>query len=307
MSYKIGSFNVFKMNYRSDKEIKKDFELIAEIIKEEKYDIIALQEVLNENVMGLLMRYLPGWDYRWATPKKSVGNAAEGYAFIWNSRRITLAKSITTTGEKVFEPRILDQYKIDRKNGQLPLVRNPYYGRFTPAGCLGGCFFEFRLINVHVRYNGSDENSHSAIIMRKNEFDVLAKAIYPKIADKVYGNNMPSYTIMLGDYNLNLKRPTNQSPYLNEMVIINDNGNIKKIVTVQDELTTLKKTTDEDPQSTGYANNYDHFSYDSLRFETISTEVERVDAVSKYCDDDFNRYHKTVSDHVPVTMDVDLL
>lgn len=47
MSYKIGSFNMCNCNYRSDKEISKSFEMIAKIINEEEFDIIAMHLCLQ--------------------------------------------------------------------------------------------------------------------------------------------------------------------------------------------------------------------------------------------------------------------
>lgn len=45
MAYRIGSFNMFKFSFRSDNEIRKDIKLIARIIYEQQFEIIALQEV----------------------------------------------------------------------------------------------------------------------------------------------------------------------------------------------------------------------------------------------------------------------
>ena len=35
-------------------------------------------------------------------------------------------------------------------------------------------------------------------------------------------------------------------------------------------------------------------------------KARRVDAVRKYCGDDFEKYLKTVSDHIPVMMEIEL-
>ena len=52
-------------NFRSDKEISKSFEMIASIIDKEEFDIVAMQEILSENVFKeKLARLLPaGKDY----------------------------------------------------------------------------------------------------------------------------------------------------------------------------------------------------------------------------------------------------
>lgn len=49
MSYTIGSINTLKMDYKSNDETHKSFKRIAEIIKREQFDVIALQEVMVES------------------------------------------------------------------------------------------------------------------------------------------------------------------------------------------------------------------------------------------------------------------
>ena len=56
MAFRIGSFNMFKFSFRSDNEIRKDIKLIARIIYEQQFDIIALQEVFSKNAMDLLLK-----------------------------------------------------------------------------------------------------------------------------------------------------------------------------------------------------------------------------------------------------------
>ncbi len=323
MSYKIGSFNVCKLSFESnhEKQTRKNYEKIAEIIRVEKFDIVALQEVYSESAIRILIPFLGvGWDYRWITSLKGDPRAAEGYAYIWNSRRIQLVSTIADGNKRTFEPRIINQYKVDRQSGQIGIKRNPYYARFTPSGLPGGAFFEIRLINTHIRFkkgnDGSDLVDVSEVAMRKNEFNILAKTVYQKISDKRYGDNMPAYTILLGDYNLNLKRPYTKSPYLEEVIEINDGNIHRKIVTMQDQLTTLKEVSDKesnmDPGSIGasgrgYANNYDHFTFDQNRFENnVGIKCKRVDAVRKYYGDDFAKYRKEVSDHIPIEMEINL-
>ena len=79
----------------------------------------------------------------------------------------------------------------------------------------------------------------------------------------------------------------------------------KKIITVQDQRTTLKQITDDESQR-GYSHDYDHFSYDLNGFEGVKVKAKRIDAVRKYCNDDFEQYYKTVSDHIPVIMNIEL-
>ncbi len=297
MGYKIGSFNLCNFNYQSNKDIKKSFDSIANIIRSEGYDIVALQEVLSENTLKLLLKYLGfAWKYTFEIPITQMKDRrGEGYAYIWNSRRIDLVKK--EDGNFTY-PSIWKQYS--KTYGEL--IRNPYYARFSPNGLPGGSFFEIRLINTHMLYG-------SVVNDRKKEFDILIKSIYNNISDRRYGNNMPAYTILLGDYNLNLNREYTTSPYLAETVYI-DNGRITKtIITVQDELTTIKRPVSDENGNTvcdGYSNNFDHFSYDCAYENVITLKSSKVEAVEKYYKSDFVKYHREISDHVPISMELDL-
>ncbi len=332
MSYRIGSFNMYKFSFRADKEVQKDIALIAKIICSEQFDIVALQEVLTPNVLKLLKSHLGNrWCYRWEQPKVGTGYSgseqeAEGYAFLWNSDTMELSwmnkvvgAGATARSEKhTAEPHIYNQYRIDRSKGEEELARNPYYGRFKPVH--GFC--EIRLINTHFYFG---DNSSINIAKRKNEFDILTKVIYRNISDKRYGNNLPAYTIILGDYNLNLDRPWTRAPYLQEDVLLDDAGIRRHIITVQDQLTTLKAAKTSEPESPsagdfhgedipivdsdsgrGYVNNYDHFSYDRDRFQGTYVKARRVDTVRKYEKDDFSKHRKEISDHVPVVLSLNL-
>ena len=313
MGYKLGSFNMYKFQaYRSDDKIKKDLDNIANIISTEKFDIIAMQEVFDEKPMNMILTRLGShWKGAWAKPNSKSVQAAEGYAFIWNTDRIELAQSVTASGTRVYKPRIYQQYKIDKKNGQQELVRDPYYGRFKPK------FenFEIRIINTHIMFSNSGKDEHEDeaiqlgdIAMRRNEYEILIKNILAKENTWRYGNNLVAYTILMGDYNLNLRRDWTNGPYLEEVVETVDGKYTYKIRTVQDQLTTVKnrsKLTPDEP-ARGYANNYDHFSYDEERFSDLHPKVNWIDSVSEYCGGDFERHKKEISDHVPISIEIDL-
>ena len=134
--------------------------------------------------------------------------------------------------------------------------------------------------------------------------------IYRTVEDKVYRSSRPCYTVMLGDYNLNLKSSEAKGPYLDPVSQKQErNGRIqKKIITVQDELTTLKgkSKTEPDKPIQGFANNYDHFSYDANRFNRIKMQYGRVNTVEKYCNNDFDQHRKEISDHVPIYLSITL-
>lgn len=298
--------------YRSDDKIKKDLDSIANIISTEKFDIIAMQEVFDEKPMNMILARLGShWQGAWGKPNSRSAQAAEGYAFIWNTDRIELAKSVTSSGTRIYQPRIYQQYKIDKKSGQRELVRDPFYGRFKPKYEN----YEIRIINTHIMFSngGKDEHEDDAIqlgdiAMRRNEYEILIKNILAKENTWRYGNNLTSYTILMGDYNLNLRRDWTSGPYLEEVVEIADGKYTYKIRTVQDQLTTVKNRSKLNPDEPvrGYANNYDHFSYDEDRFSDLHPKVKRIDSVRKYCDDDFEKHKKEISDHVPISIEIDL-
>lgn len=305
-TYVIGSFNACNL---SEGRVTREFEtLIYKMIRNEGIDLLAMQEVLSEGKpLNNIMRLIGNdWDKVWL--KISNDSRGEGYAFIWNKQRLKKVDTILKDGQKrIYEPRIFNQYKINRNAGQKDLIRNPLYGRFTPRD-LGGGNFEIRLICTHIRYKGpKGEADPSHVKMRQNELDVLTKALYPKLEDRIYGDMMPAYTILLGDYNLNLNRGWTKSPYITEpVVILKDGTNEKKIITVQDQLTTLKQSQKDnsDMRERGYASNYDHFSYDEIRLGTINPRYCRVNIVGKKSYgryfNDFDTYRKEISDHIPI-------
>ena len=313
MAYKIGSFNMFKFSFQSDSEIRKDFTKLSRIIRDNRFDIIALQEVFSPNALGRLLDYLGRfeWDGVWDSPTSSSSIAAEGYGFIWNKRRMRLAVTPLPDGtEKTFRPHIYNQYRVDRRLGQTQLIRNPYYARFEP---LDGSFCEIRLINTHIIFSKGNSLNQlldiGAVVMRKREFDILTQALYNSISDKRYGNNRPAYTIILGDYNLNLRTSGATGAFLDEIITVQDRGQIKRLITVQDELTTLKANNvgnQEDSSSSYWANNYDHFTYDMDRFSSVSAVSSRINTVKDYCNDDYELHRKTVSDHVPIALKLNL-
>lgn len=265
MGYRIGSFNCLHFFNEGS---KKDIGMLCDIILNEKFDVVALQEVRDRALKVLLSRlrcFNPDWNgIADQTPHQ---DSYPDYAFIWNEKRICLANTEVDGRTKVYKPRIYNQYKVDKTENQIKLIRNPYYARFFPVG-LNAPFIEIRLINAHIRFSKGTQNDYlniGATRMRQNEFNILSKAIYPKEADKRYGNNRPAYTILLGDYNLNTPSSGAGSPYVIEAFDIIDGKSVKRIVTKQDKLTTLKVVDDTNQeQSEIFANNYDHFTYDEV-------------------------------------------
>lgn len=317
MHFRFGSFNLMNMGHSAigkDGITKREFGKIAEIILAEQFDVVAFQEILSQGyALEYLVRHLlPGWNLKWAEPKESSDSSkikdkrGEGYAFVWNTTTVALASSVTENGMRIYEPRIVNEAL--RYDASM-FARTPYFARFVPVN---GGFFEFRLINVHLHFG---DNSRYEIDRRKEEFNFLIDRIYPSISmERRYGNNREAYTIVMGDYNLNLFRPRGEAEArMNKNTYIEECHTIGKqtIATVQDALTTLKSSvadenTMDDNPNRGYSQNYDHFSFEIGRFdeEKIQYKCSRVDAVREYCHDDFEVYRAEISDHIPIALEI---
>ncbi|WP_409969264.1 hypothetical protein RFF05_04830 [Bengtsoniella intestinalis] len=307
MGYKIGSFNCLNMKNASRKDLSK----MAEMIQTQEFDIIALQEIQGTASVKAILDNL-GSHWKGKSDQTSyVKNTSHeyDYAFLWNTRRVDLVKTKLDNGQKrTYSPRIYKQYKIDKTEQHRKLNHEPYFARFTPRDC-GGPSFEIRIINTHIRFSKykseAGEDTQGAITTRRNELTILTKYIYAKEADNRYGDNMPAYTILLGDYNLNLSASKiygTKGAFLEKLeeVIVEDNtdsNKTKKIITVQSELTTLKKDTPADGEC-AFASNYDHFSYDQNRFQTIPTPTtQRINTLADYYNGNVAEHKKGLSDH----------
>lgn len=334
MKIRIASFNMHNFSLE-----KKDLDRIARIILDNKIDIIAMQEVLAEGraIFGmrvkdkqarksafeksLLWRLGTHWDACWADPQTKskfypyLGNdkRGEGYAFLWNTKKFELLRDENNC---LIYPSIFRNYKTDYGQGSLRLIRDPLYGRFK----LKGTKIELRLITTHIVFGkpnkentkDSFEFDKGAIALRNHEFEVLAGSIYSRISDyrKDINTNEP-FTIILGDYNLNLRSSNAKYAFLNDEIAFFDSSGHKtkpysqgsrQIYTVQYKMTTLGKDR--------YVNNYDHFSYDE-KVKGVAVGVDRIDAVHTHEnledqteEEKFIRFNKEVSDHVPIILDI---
>lgn len=373
MKIRIASFNIEKFSrqsvyYAEDSESRKDIEMIAKIIRENNFDIIALQEVFHPEALKCLLRVLSNeipidvpvsrmgsytaqiagfksdkWEARWAKPRTKYSDmAAEGYAFIWNTKRIELSKNMKG---KAFEPRIADYGHASE------LVRPPLIARFNPLRS----YYEIRLINTHIVFSIKDEDKlrsnqdgeliSSSTKLRNLELQILLKGIYKRFSEMVvdyrgidkYARNLVPYTFLLGDYNLNLQdvnhvaRPSECLDFDNSIGYINGRKKMW-IETVNSKKTTLRKnslptdntsnrdiTTVKTDVSRSYeaedylANNFDHFSFDLDRLDDHDIAFPEhgvICAYENYKDDEvnnrFEQYTKKVSDHLPIFLDFNL-
>ena len=303
MIYKIGSFNVRNLNYPVSKEGSRSFDTIAAIIKSEEFDVVALQEVLSYKVWEQLKLFLgDNWQFAWERPTQYFGESkadprGEGYAYIWNSKKLDLVEVNVDGVLRRAHPQIWKKY---RANGTR-LIREPYYARFTPRGKVAGCFCEIRLINTHIVYGDSNKLGEA---MRYGEFLKIVGNVYENIANQRYGDRMPAYVIVLGDYNLPLSKLRQGDVF----VTIGDSTSDRKqerVVTEQGDLTTVNHIKQEDGTYTSaFVNNFDHFSFLEKYQSMMRVQISRVD-VTQYCHD-LVQYWESVSDHVPIKLSINL-
>lgn len=334
MPFKVGSFNVKNLSLKTGRDLNR----IASIVRDNDLDIVAMQEVLgagkiltgvnSKSVSGqakaydyaLRSRLGSEWDICWRDPKTSAkyypylgeDSRGEGYAFLWNTSKFELP--IDKNGNKVF-PRIWRNYRTNNDSGLIRLMRDPCYGRFIVKGRPA----EIRLITTHIVYgkpradNLNIDLDFGAVTMRKHEFQILAGQIYPRISEYYKDINCTSpYTIILGDYNLNLPTSAAKNAYVPSVACFDSKGRLfeanensySTIYTVQDELTTLKSNED------GFASNYDHFSYDErVKGQIIQGSVRVINAVEQHIKDEnskYDTYREEVSDHLPIIIEIDI-
>lgn len=293
MSYLIGSFNTYKMGEQTVQQRLKDWKLIARIINNSNIDIVALQEIFSEKPVAELQRYMNfygcKWDYRFAQ-KETVRNEREGYAFLWNTKRISLLRD----SDRIFEPHI--EAKWSRS-----LIRPPFVGRFMPVG-FNTPFIEIRIINTHIvyskdRYMERNENDWTSLELRKNEYRKLSKAVFPQIAHERFGVFRDAYTLITGDYNLCLQHCLNIDAEPSDERI--------SISSRQHEKTTLSKLQADLPHLDPYSNDYDHFSFSEHESPYVH-QTARIDAPRNFCGGNFDYYRQNISDHVPIILHLDV-
>ena len=294
MSYKIGSFNLQNLTVSSKSAREKNFKEIATIIRYERFDIVALQEVLMDEAVEKLVRALgkERWDYCFAPSKTCIGRS-ESYAYIWNKTRI---KPI----EDDKYPMIYKRYTSHNQYGKEGMVRPPCVARFEP---INGPFVEFRLINTHIAFgkpvNYAEEITTTAL--RKKEYDILTQDVYRLVSMQRYGDNRPAYTILMGDYNLCL---SSSGPKIQDTVEVYMAKNLF-LTTVQNKKTTLKKSGTAEVDGV-YSQDYDHFTFDKCYQEKMKIKEDRVDAIGRFYSNDVEAYRTKISDHVPIKLLIDL-
>jgi endonuclease/exonuclease/phosphatase family metal-dependent hydrolase len=274
MSYNIGSLNIKKGDREGDLN-NKFYDFIHKFIRDAELDILAIQEISQQTAFNSLLDSLKGKLPSW---EGSHSDNSE-FAFFWNPEKVEECSSLHTP-------------QIYRSNARMK--NDPYYGRFAPKNLKVN--IEFRLVNIHLVHGG--DNLQATIKKRKLECGLVIGEIYQNL-DFHDGNFNRPFTLVLGDYNLDCDTCNHIDQDGVETVQTGQTGQTRQAVeTVQTEKTTLKSKSDE------FSRSYDHFSYDTVRNESVKCEVSRIDAVSAYFNGSFEDYRKTVSDHVPVVFKI---
>ena len=270
LGYIIGSLNT---NYFIGLE-DRNFSKIADIIQSEKFDVVALQEIPNQQFINNLINHrLPKWHGSYRRSGYGPGSHL-GFGFLWNTRRLIECSGIEG---------------VETHNIYGEMARNPCVGRFIPSEESHGPFVEIRLINVHLLYgDGAIYNTQ-----RQNEFKMVTRKIYENISkDRSDSKNRAVYAFVLGDYNFSLIICQGieagfppQTYYANTKI---------------GEKTTLSDSKDE------YISDFDHFGYNDERFIGTDVKTHRVDSVKKYLGNDFSLHRKEISNHVPIKLELNL-
>ena len=92
--FMIGSFNLLKLGEQTIQQRQRKWPKIAEIVRDQKIDILAVQEVFHEKPVKMLIDQLnpsgsQTWEYRFAASRTCRNNLREGYAFLWNRKKIS--------------------------------------------------------------------------------------------------------------------------------------------------------------------------------------------------------------------------
>ena len=321
MSYIIGSFNLRDFNFANQssdgEKLSRDIAKIAEIIIDEGFDVVALQEINSEMAvkqsllteMNMRKNSQQNWDCRVSEPSRKTKDP-EMYAYVWNTKRLALMEIPRKSNP--------DDYQAAGGN---TLLRPPYYIRLTSRGRLGGSNFELRLLNVHIQQSVSEQE-------RIQEFEKLIKQVLPRCCDHPGLNGMPAYTFLLGDYNLRLDKGPNAQIRIESITTSNYTGKRRHLLTVQREPTSLRLPNEQQSIEECYANNYDHFTYEVIntgwdpllpRWEhTASRGIpsglklaeSRIEALGKYYQKEdgaaskLQAYRAQVSDHVPIKLEL---
>ena len=116
----------------------------------------------------------------------------------------------------------------------------------------------------------------------------------------------------MGDYNLVLNK-SERATYKIETITSTDYTRKKHdFATIQDRPTSLRLPRGQQTIDECYANNFDHFTYDTDLDRKLVLTPQRVEALTQYFPEisepgeKLSKYREKISDHVPIKLIVDL-
>lgn len=299
MSYSVVSFNLRNIY---DSAMNRDWETVAEILKDEHADIVAIQEVFSELPIKYLCKrmnsgFFSDWRFKMVSRGTCRNARKEGYSFLWNARRVDLSprEKVSPDGSRVVvgvhEPEV-------RSEWSRSLIRPPCVARFVPVGwCVP--YIELRVINTHIIHRedawSREQGNHTpALEMRRDEYRALSERLFPRVGKyRIDANFRPAYTFIVGDYNLECVECSAIDAELKTEV---------KFMRTRQILGSTIYTGTGETDPGGYTkHDYDHVSY-SDRESAYVQIVQRVDAPMSYYKGNFKEYYKQMSDHVPIKM-----
>ena len=325
---RIASFNVKNLSKNcldEDSQKRRDLKEIARLVRD--CDIVVLQEVLDKEVVSSISQAFNSapiiqllghsWQGVWVnTQAQSIhfpyqgDSRGEGYAFLWNTRKVELAKD--EKGKDIF-PKTYSHYKVGYESNKM--LRYPGYGRFILNNRIRPV--EIRVITTHIAFNkpktkeDADIPDTKEIQNRKREFDILAGWIYKNINEYCLDTTKNAiYTIIVGDYNLSLKQIGIDKEMGQTIVCYDRFGNrtyavydydntsgVNVMKTVQSEPTTINQ------DCTDYANSYDHCTY-NRKIDQVVRNCYRKSVLNDKTPEQIKEYRDTVSDHVPIVVEL---
>ena len=325
---RIASFNVRNLSESGLDESspkRRDLKEIAKWVSD--CDIVVLQEVLDREIVDSLSKVFNSaplirqlgqhWQGVWVKTQVnsiyfpySEDNRHEGYAFLWNTRKVELAKD--DQGNAIL-PKTYSHYTAGSPTNKM--LRYPGYGKFILKNRIRPV--EIRVITTHIAFSKPktkedvDIPDVKEIQNRKREFDILSGWIYKNINEYCKETTKNAvYTIIVGDYNLSLKQIgidtkmgqtiTCYDRFGNRTYAVYDYDNtigVNVMKTVQSEPTTINQ------DCTGYASNYDHCTYNYKIDQTVRN-CYRKSILSDKTPEQIKEYRDTVSDHVPIVVEL---
>ena len=230
MALTIGSFNLCNFSSNEDRKFPKDYSAIANAILMSGADVIALQEVIDQQAINSLLNQLRGLgganrDWRGFFDKKATWrNNREGYAFVWDEKCVTFAKD--DDGNEVL-PELVTKF--------TSIKRPPMVARFVTTGS-GELHYELCVINTHIvfkpdGYQARHPEWYGGAAIRAFEYSKIVNSVYPR-----FSNKHCTYTIIAGDYNLKSSM----------LAVVNARPKLSKgqptMMSVQSDKTTIKTT-----------------------------------------------------------------